>query len=232
MQMLKECPRSSFQPYQQKSKETKRVELSLFFARANFRLVLRQANVMVSSFSCSAYFHFDSTEKFTRLLLITIANYLTPLHHSTKRTTSITMPASFISSDEEECSISTRHSGEESSTSRSITTAHQEQDERTHYRDYLRVAAGNVQQEIHSPKGKRRGPRGGVVVPFPVKLYNMLKGVEQEGLEHIVSWQPHGRCFIVHQPKEFVEEIMPRYVHCFVSLSLLLTYLPQSNQLN
>jgi hypothetical protein len=132
--------------------------------------------------------------------------------------TSITMPASFISSDEEECSISTRHSAEEGSSSRSITTA-QEQDE-THYRDYLRVAAGNVKQDIHSPKGKRRGPRGGVVVPFPVKLYNMLKGVEQEGLGHIVSWQPHGRCFMVHQPKEFVEEIMPRYVHCFLSLWL------------
>jgi hypothetical protein len=135
---------------------------------------------------------------------------------STKRATTITMFASFISSDEEESSISTRNSGEESSSSRSVTTA---QDE-THYRDYLRVAAGNVQQEIHSPKGKRRGPRGGVVVPFPVKLYNMLKGVEQEGLEHIVSWQPHGRCFIVHKPKEFVEEIMPRYVHFFVSLTL------------
>jgi hypothetical protein len=146
------------------------------------------------------------------LLLFTIANQ----GHYTM--TSITMPASFISSDEEECSISTRHSAEEGSSSRSITTA-QEQDE-THYRDYLRVAAGNVKQDIHSPKGKRRGPRGGVVVPFPVKLYNMLKGVEQEGLGHIVSWQPHGRCFMVHQPKEFVEEIMPRYVHCFLSLWL------------
>jgi hypothetical protein len=132
-----------------------------------------------------------------------------------KRTTSITMSTSFISSDEEENSVSTRYSGEDSSSS--ITTA-QTQDE-THYRDYLRVAVSNVMQEILTPEGKRRGPRGGVVVPFPVKLCNMLKGVEQEGLEHIVSWQPHGRCFMVHQPKEFVEDIMPRYVHCFVSLT-------------
>jgi hypothetical protein len=136
----------------------------------------------------------------------------------TTRTTSINMAASFISCDEEEYSISTRNSGEENNSSRSNATA-QAQDE-THYRDYWRIAASNVQQEIHSPKGKRRGPRGGVVVPFPVKLCNMLKGVEQEGLEHIVSWQPHGRCFMVHRPKEFVEDIMPRYVHCVVSLSL------------
>jgi hypothetical protein len=47
-------------------------------------------------------------------------------------------------------------------------------------------------------------------VPFPVKLYTMLKGVEQEGMEHVVSWLPHGRCFMVHKPKEFVEDIMPR----------------------
>lgn len=78
------------------------------------------------------------------------------------------------------------------------------------YRDYYHVAASDVKQEIHCPEGKRRGPRGGVVVPFPVKLYTMLKGVEQEGMEHVVSWLPHGRCFMVHKPKEFVEDIMPR----------------------
>jgi hypothetical protein len=38
---------------------------------------------------------------------------------------------------------------------------------------------------------------------FPYKLYSMLERVEDEGLSHIVSWQPHGRCFVVHQPKEF-----------------------------
>ena len=60
--------------------------------------------------------------------------------------------------------------------------------------------------------GKRRGPRGGVLVPFPEKLYLMLQGVAKEGLEDIVSWQPHGRCFAVHDPQRFIEEVMPRYV--------------------
>eukprot|EP00543_Licmophora_paradoxa_P007808 CAMPEP_0202442734 /NCGR_PEP_ID=MMETSP1360-20130828/2109_1 /ASSEMBLY_ACC=CAM_ASM_000848 /TAXON_ID=515479 /ORGANISM="Licmophora paradoxa, Strain CCMP2313" /LENGTH=341 /DNA_ID=CAMNT_0049058177 /DNA_START=55 /DNA_END=1080 /DNA_ORIENTATION=+ len=60
-----------------------------------------------------------------------------------------------------------------------------------------------------SQQGKR--PRGGVAVPFPCKLHSMLNAVSQEGLDHIVSWQPHGRCFLVHKPQMFVENIMPRF---------------------
>lgn len=58
---------------------------------------------------------------------------------------------------------------------------------------------------------ERKGPRGGVTVPFPTKLHVMLSKVEDEGLSHIVSWQPHGRCFVVHKPKEFVSEVMSKY---------------------
>lgn len=38
----------------------------------------------------------------------------------------------------------------------------------------------------------------------------MLESVAVEGLDHIVSWQPHGRSFIVHKPKEFTE-LLPRF---------------------
>jgi hypothetical protein len=62
-------------------------------------------------------------------------------------------------------------------------------------------------------KKKRRGHRGGVAVPFPEKLHYMLSCMDEEGTADIVNWQPHGRCFTVHKPKEFVEDIMPRYVH-------------------
>lgn len=58
---------------------------------------------------------------------------------------------------------------------------------------------------------KRRGPRGGVAVPFPEKLHVMLSSVEHDGNSHIVSWQAHGRCFVVHKPKEFVSTVMPKY---------------------
>lgn len=53
--------------------------------------------------------------------------------------------------------------------------------------------------------------KGGVVVPFPVKLHSMLDAIERDGFANVVSWQPHGRCFVVHKPKEFVNHIMPKY---------------------
>jgi HSF-type DNA-binding len=53
--------------------------------------------------------------------------------------------------------------------------------------------------------------RGGVSVAFPVKLHEVLDQVEVDGFAHIISWQEHGRCFMIHKPKEFVDYIMPRY---------------------
>mmetsp|Transcript_1546 Transcript_1546/g.3434 ORF Transcript_1546/g.3434 Transcript_1546/m.3434 type:complete len:363 (+) Transcript_1546:55-1143(+) len=58
-------------------------------------------------------------------------------------------------------------------------------------------------------QGERR--KGGVSIPFPVKLHSVLDQVEADGLAHIVSWQPHGRCFVIHKPKEFVDHVMPKY---------------------
>lgn len=47
--------------------------------------------------------------------------------------------------------------------------------------------------------------------PFPIKLHIMLANMEMQGTNHIASWFPHGRAFIIHQPKLFVEKIMPEY---------------------
>jgi hypothetical protein len=48
-------------------------------------------------------------------------------------------------------------------------------------------------------------------VSFPAKLHAILDQVAADGLGHILSWQPHGRCFKVHKPTEFVELVMPKY---------------------
>ncbi|KAG7364845.1 HSF-type DNA-binding protein [Nitzschia inconspicua] len=53
--------------------------------------------------------------------------------------------------------------------------------------------------------------KGGVTTPFPWKLHIMLDHMEDSGDKSIVCWQPHGRAFIVHKPKEFVTQIMPRF---------------------
>lgn len=53
--------------------------------------------------------------------------------------------------------------------------------------------------------------KGGVTTPFPWKLHDMLDDMDRQGTHSVVTWQPHGRAFMVHQPKEFVDKIMPHY---------------------
>lgn len=45
---------------------------------------------------------------------------------------------------------------------------------------------------------------------FPIKLHEVLDEVERDGLDGIISWAPHGRCFVIHEPKEFVEQVLPK----------------------
>jgi hypothetical protein len=44
---------------------------------------------------------------------------------------------------------------------------------------------------------------------FPEILHYVLSDMEKDGLQHVASWQPHGRCFVVHDQKIFVEKILP-----------------------
>jgi len=46
---------------------------------------------------------------------------------------------------------------------------------------------------------------------FPLKLYQMLQDSKSHGHERIISWDPDGKSFKVHQPDEFVAEVMPKY---------------------
>eukprot|EP00804_Cyclotella_cryptica_P008430 CCRYP_003943-RA/>CCRYP_003943-RA protein AED:0.09 eAED:0.09 QI:0/-1/0/1/-1/1/1/0/528 len=46
---------------------------------------------------------------------------------------------------------------------------------------------------------------------FPLKLHRVLAAVEDDGLAHIISWQPHGRAFLIHSNKAFVSVILPKY---------------------
>lgn len=73
-----------------------------------------------------------------------------------------------------------------------------------HYHDH--AADPTIDPSLVKHKAK-----GGVIVPFPVKLHDMLQQIENDGHAHVVSWQPHGRCFAVHKPKEFVNHVMPHY---------------------
>jgi len=59
--------------------------------------------------------------------------------------------------------------------------------------------------------GKPGNANGGVSSPFPAVLHNMLECAEADGYATIVSWQPHGRAFLVHDQSRFVSEVMPQY---------------------
>jgi hypothetical protein len=60
---------------------------------------------------------------------------------------------------------------------------------------------------------------------FPLKLYEILSLVERDGFSSVISWQPHGRCFVVHKPDEF-KIILPRY---FKKLSKVASFQRQLN---
>lgn len=64
--------------------------------------------------------------------------------------------------------------------------------------------------EEQQPEDASLRRRGGVSVAFPLKLHAVLDQVEADGLAHVISWQPHGRCFVVHEPKKFVDHVMPK----------------------
>ena len=55
--------------------------------------------------------------------------------------------------------------------------------------------------------------KGGVRLPFPAKLYYMLQYFHRHEPEvaKIISWQPHGRCFMTHDVKRMEEFILPRF---------------------
>ena len=55
--------------------------------------------------------------------------------------------------------------------------------------------------------------KGGVYLPFPEKLFQMLTHIDlyEPDLACIVSWRPHGRCFLVRDTGRFEENILSRF---------------------
>ena len=47
--------------------------------------------------------------------------------------------------------------------------------------------------------------------PFPAKVYEMLQDADTKGFSNIVSWNPMGTGFMVHNKDKFTSDIVPRY---------------------
>lgn len=45
---------------------------------------------------------------------------------------------------------------------------------------------------------------------FPTLLYDMLNSAEEDGIDRIVSWLPHGRAFRIYDRSRFETEVMPK----------------------
>ena len=61
---------------------------------------------------------------------------------------------------------------------------------------------------------------------FPLKLHDMLDRAVTNNYAHIVSWQPHGRSFLIHKPKEFEKIVLPL---CNYKLTKLSSFQRQLN---
>jgi HSF-type DNA-binding len=47
---------------------------------------------------------------------------------------------------------------------------------------------------------------------FPAKLHYLIELLEDDGISDVISWQPHGKAFLVKDQKKFVAEYLPKYV--------------------
>ena len=108
----------------------------------------------------------------------------------------------------------TRSEGSSSSTRGSLTKSRQK---KTKVGKKTPRSQGTPQPHIYhdyaavpDTAGYVRKKTGGVSQPFPEKLMDMLATESNEN-SSIVSWLPHGRAFIVRKPKEFADDIMPKY---------------------
>jgi len=75
------------------------------------------------------------------------------------------------------------------------------------YHDHALDPVNNEHLEAHQDKN---GHTHHHMMAFPLKLYDMLERVEAEGKQDIVSWQSHGRCFVVHDSAKF-KQLLPNY---------------------
>ena len=64
-----------------------------------------------------------------------------------------------------------------------------------------------VSDNIPSP----RKEEGGDPNYFPAKLHRMLTDIDNDfpHFKELISWQPHGRCFMIRDEARFTDEVMP-----------------------
>jgi len=67
-----------------------------------------------------------------------------------------------------------------------------------------------IHEHVEATRDKNGHKHNHHMMAFPLKLYEMLERVEAEGRQDVVSWQSHGRCFVVHDVAQF-KQLLPNY---------------------
>jgi len=75
------------------------------------------------------------------------------------------------------------------------------------YRDHSSELPGPGELHLMSKTAPIRTPGAA----FPLKLHEILRQVEVDGLDDVVGWLPHGRSFKIFKQKQFVDTILPKY---------------------
>ena len=86
---------------------------------------------------------------------------------------------------------------------RHLITQHEYHDHALDLYDDSNFASPSCRRKDNKAPSNAGTPCTNFAAPFPTKLYEMIDEIETQGLSHVVSWQPHGRCFKVHQMSTF-----------------------------
>jgi len=109
--------------------------------------------------------------------------------------------------------------------SSSNATPHRKKSSKNNKHPHLMVQHNyhdHAQDPIFDCSDQEKQNLGGVATPFPIRLYEMLSTLGNHC--DVVSWQPHGRCFVVHKPDEFTR-LLPQ----FFKLSKIASFQRQLN---
>lgn len=78
------------------------------------------------------------------------------------------------------------------------------------------VARNGAPAPRRSTKPRKRCRLAGEPMPknyFPFKLHAVITLCEKFGYQHVVSWQSHGRCFVIPSQELFIEHVLPLFRH-------------------
>lgn len=78
-------------------------------------------------------------------------------------------------------------------------------------RDKVPYFDASTLMDPDSAENSNHRRRGGILEPFPEKLYRMLMEACRDGEEGVISFFPHGRAFGIHNPDRFEKEILPKF---------------------